>query len=185
MPALLPIPATNAASSRCNYLHMLLPATTVLLLQCHCCNTAVSVPDELDHSRSVETQLRQQICDAIRLAEAEAHRKVEDSYQEASFAGENPQHPARHPQVTVVGMYLVSCCHFISACNMQGVLAVQSGDLLRSTHVPCVTCFCPGSDVPARGRVQCPRRWSRLTLPPGSQQRLSSGVNSWSTSWHS
>ena len=28
------------------------------------------------------------MCDAIRAAEAEAHRKVEDSYQEASFAGE-------------------------------------------------------------------------------------------------
>jgi hypothetical protein len=44
--------------------------------------------DALEASRASERSLRVQMCDAIRAAEAEAHRKVEDSYQEASFAGE-------------------------------------------------------------------------------------------------
>jgi hypothetical protein len=35
-----------------------------------------------------EAALQVQMCDAIRAAEAEAQRQVEDSYQEASFAGE-------------------------------------------------------------------------------------------------
>lgn len=42
--------------------------------------------DELEASRDAEARLRQHTRDAIHAAEAEAHRKVEDSYQEASFA---------------------------------------------------------------------------------------------------
>lgn len=56
-----------------------------------CCVCVCISADELDKSRSVEQQLRSQMCDAIKSAEAEAHRKVEDSYQEASFAGDQLQ----------------------------------------------------------------------------------------------
>ena len=35
-----------------------------------------------------EQQLREQMCEAIRSAEAAAHRTAEDAYQEASYAGE-------------------------------------------------------------------------------------------------
>lgn len=59
-----------------------------MLLAGYAATTVLGVADELGKSRSVEAQLRGQMCDAIRSAEAEAHRKVEDSYQEASFAGE-------------------------------------------------------------------------------------------------
>ncbi len=44
------------------------------------------VTDELEASRAKEQELRQQQWDAARAAEADAQRKVEDSYQEASFA---------------------------------------------------------------------------------------------------
>lgn len=46
----------------------------------------ICTSDELEASRASEQQLRQRTCEAIRAAEAEAHRSVEDSYQEASFA---------------------------------------------------------------------------------------------------
>ncbi len=67
-------------------------AKKTVLRKLHLCTTPEPVllafADELECSRTVEQQLRQQMCDAIHAAEAEAHRKVEDSYQEASYAGE-------------------------------------------------------------------------------------------------
>lgn len=47
-----------------------------------CTNAA----DELEHSRAGEQDLRQQMVDALRAVEVEGHRKVEESYQEASYA---------------------------------------------------------------------------------------------------
>ena len=53
---------------------------------CPCHASAPRAADELEASRAAEARLRQHTRDAIQAAEAEAHRKVEDSYQEASFA---------------------------------------------------------------------------------------------------
>jgi hypothetical protein len=53
------------------------------VLMPHLCAAA----DELEASVAREAALQAQMCDAIRAAEAEAQRQVEDSYQEASFAG--------------------------------------------------------------------------------------------------
>lgn len=44
--------------------------------------------DELEGCRLAEQQLRQQMCEAVRTAEADAHKKAEDAYQEAAYAGE-------------------------------------------------------------------------------------------------
>lgn len=43
--------------------------------------------DELECCRIAEQQLRDEMCEAVRSAEAEAHKRAEDAYQEASYAG--------------------------------------------------------------------------------------------------
>jgi hypothetical protein len=47
--------------------------------------------DELECCRIAEQQLRDEMCDAVRAAEADAHKKAEDAYQEASYAGVMPR----------------------------------------------------------------------------------------------
>lgn len=47
-----------------------------------------ALTDELECCRIAEQQLRDEMHDAVRAAEAEAHKKAEDAYQEASYAGE-------------------------------------------------------------------------------------------------
>jgi hypothetical protein len=46
--------------------------------------------DELECCRSAEQQLRDEMSHAVRAAEAEAYKKAEDAYQEASYAGVTP-----------------------------------------------------------------------------------------------
>jgi hypothetical protein len=64
-------------------------AALVLLLWC-CCYRGLCplLADELESCRLSEQELREQMCEAVRSAEAQATRKAEDAYQEASYAGE-------------------------------------------------------------------------------------------------